>query len=110
MHQELIWTNAQRIAERYSYSERSRYREAARTLRIPYWDWTSSPEMPALVSEPSITINGPGGRYNVSNPLYEYAFHPQPPAAEFPPGDYVSSSFWWAFRQQTGEEVEYVFD
>lgn len=86
-----MWTNAQRIAERYPYSERPRYREAARTLRIPYWDWTSNPEMPALVSEPSLEINGPGGRYNVSNPLYEYAFHPQPPAAEFPPGDYVSA-------------------
>lgn len=51
--------------------------------------------MPALVSEPSIAINGPGGRYNVSNPLYEYAFHPQPSAAEFPPRDYVSA---WAFN------------
>lgn len=49
--------------------------------------------MPALVSEPSLEINGPGGRYNVSNPLYEYAFHPQPPSAEFPPGDYVSAEF-----------------
>lgn len=77
-------------------------------MRIPYWDWTSSPEMPALVSEPSVTINGPGGQYNVSNPLYEYAFHPQPPAADFPPGDYVS--LWFLVGFQTGEEVEYVFD
>lgn len=77
-------------------------------MRIPYWDWTSSPEMPALVSEPSIEINGPGGRYNVSNPLYEYAFHPQPPAADFPPGDYVS--LWFLVGFQTGEEAEYVFD
>lgn len=64
--------------------------------------------MPALVSEPSIEINGPGGRYNVSNPLYEYAFHPQPSAADFPPGDYVS--LWFLVVFQTGEETEYAFD
>ncbi len=90
--QELIWTNAQYIAMRYPFSERWRYREAARTLRIPYWDWTINPAMPDLTNTPWITINAPGGPSNVSNPLFEYAFHPQPPGTDFPPGDYVSAT------------------
>lgn len=41
--------------------------------------------MPDLTNIRWITINAPYGPCNVSNPLYEYTFHPQPAAADFPP-------------------------
>ena len=88
--QQIIWKNAQHIARSYPFSQRSKYQEAARTLRIPYWDWAINPAMPDLTNTPSITINSPRGLCNVSNPLYDYTFHPQPSAADFPPRDIVS--------------------
>ena len=43
--------------------------------------------MPDVVNSPTITVNCPNGITNIANPLYSYTFHPQPSAADFPPGD-----------------------
>lgn len=41
--------------------------------------------MPPEVSQPTIFINAPNGALSVRNPLYNYAFHPQPSSSDFPP-------------------------
>ena len=82
---EVIWLNAQWIAARYPAPQRARYRAAARTLRIPFWDWSLDATMPPEVSQPTIYINAPEGTVNVPNPLYSYTFHPLPSEDEFPP-------------------------
>lgn len=43
--------------------------------------------MPDVVSVPRLLINTPAGLQNTTNPLYNYTFHPQPSASDFPPGD-----------------------
>lgn len=43
--------------------------------------------MPDLVNSPMISVNSPHGVMNIVNPLYNYTFHPQPSAADFPPSD-----------------------
>lgn len=48
--------------------------------------------MPAVVSQPTITITSPQGPKAIANPLYNYTFHPQPSAFDFPPDDPVSSA------------------
>ncbi|KAL8714757.1 MAG: hypothetical protein Q9220_001270 [cf. Caloplaca sp. 1 TL-2023] len=83
--QQVIWSNAQQIAATYPRSQRTRYRDAARTLRVPYWDWSTTPMMPAEVSQPFIQINAPNGNTEVINPLYNYTFHPLPSSSDFPP-------------------------
>ncbi|KAL8988921.1 MAG: hypothetical protein Q9177_002084 [Variospora cf. flavescens] len=85
LYEQAIWNYARQIAESYPVSRRAVYREAAWTLRIPYWDWSISPTMPPEVNAPTIYINGPTGILNAINPLYNYTFHPQPSDADFPP-------------------------
>ncbi|KAL8831655.1 MAG: hypothetical protein Q9191_000732 [Dirinaria sp. TL-2023a] len=43
--------------------------------------------MPDAVNQPIISINTATGPQTVVNPLYNYTFHPQPSAADFPPSD-----------------------
>lgn len=56
-------------------------------------DWALNATMPDTVSLPMITINGPLGVQTIENPLYNYTFHPQPSAADFPPSDTVRCFF-----------------
>ncbi len=46
--------------------------------------------MPDEVNQLMINVNTPQGQMDVVNPLYNYTFHPQPSATDFPPSDYVS--------------------
>lgn len=43
--------------------------------------------MPDSVNSPMISVNSPHGAMNIVNPLYNYTFHPQPSAPDFPPSD-----------------------
>lgn len=47
--------------------------------------------MPDPVNDPLITVNTPNGSQSIINPLYNYTFHPQPSASEFPPDDQLSA-------------------
>ena len=86
-----MWTHAQRLAQNYPPAQRGRYQAAATTFRVPYWDWTLNATMPDPVNDPMITINTPEGVQNMVNPLYDYTFHPQPSASDFPPDDPLSA-------------------
>ena len=89
--QQILWTNAQQIAQTYPDSQRSQYQAAATTFRIPYWDWALNATMPDPVNDPMVNINTPKGQQNIVNPLYNYTFHPQPSASGFPPEDPLSA-------------------
>ena len=88
--QQLLWTNAQQIAATYPAAQRSTYQTAATNFRVPYWDWAINSTMPDPVNDPMITINTPRGTLSITNPLYNYTFHPHPSAADFPSIDTVS--------------------
>lgn len=88
--QHILWSHAQNIAAAYPPSRSAEYQAAAVGFRIPYWDWASNPMMPAAVSKVTINVTTPTGPRMIANPLYNYTFHPQPSAAEFPPNDLVS--------------------
>ncbi|KAA6415653.1 MAG: hypothetical protein FRX48_00369 [Lasallia pustulata] len=91
LFEQLLWNHAQVIAEWYPAATRSQYQAAAQTFRVPYWDWASSAEMPSVVSQPTITITSPQGPKATPNPLYNYTFHPQPSAFDFPPRDSITA-------------------
>lgn len=74
--QEIIWEKAQRIAVSFPESQRSEYESAAKTLRIPYWDWASNPEMPECTVTREIEITTRFGREIIQNPLYSYELNP----------------------------------
>ncbi|KAF6229867.1 hypothetical protein HO133_004204 [Letharia lupina] len=86
-YQQILWKYAQQIATTYPTAQRSTYQAAATTLRVPYWDWVLNATMPDPVNSPMISVNSPHGVTNIVNPLYNYTFHPQPSAVDFPPSD-----------------------
>ena len=91
--QQLLWTNAQQIAATYPAAQRSTYQTAAPPFRVPYWDWAINSTMPDPVNDPMITITTPQGTLSITNPLYNYTFHPHPSAADFPPTDTVGHPY-----------------
>lgn len=61
--------------------DRNRYVEAAKNLRVPYWDWAKKPSngqsaVPDVFLATQITVNMPDGEQTIDNPLYSYKFHP----------------------------------
>lgn len=89
--QQILWDYANRLAATYPLPQREQYQEAARSFRIPYWDWAASPSMPNLTNTANVLINLPSGMCNCPNPLSGYSFHPLPSSTDFPPGDPVSA-------------------
>lgn len=69
-------------ASKFPTSSRARYEDAARRLRLPYWDWAkniaaSEPVMPTTLTTPLIGVTFPNGTAaQVDNPLFDYNFHP----------------------------------
>lgn len=52
---------------------------AASTMRWPYWDWAASPRpgynnMPTVVSQKFVTIDGINGKQTIINPLFRHDF------------------------------------
>ncbi|MCJ1477585.1 hypothetical protein MMC13_006258 [Lambiella insularis] len=92
LYEQLLWEQAQKVAATYNTSEKATYQAAAKSFRMPYWDWSLNATMPTLVNVPIITIKTPKGVQSVPNPLYNYTFHPLPGASDFPQGDGIFSS------------------
>ncbi len=63
---------------------------AATTLRVPYWDWASTPTLPDVVTDMTTTVNTPYGMQTITNPLYNYTFQSDAAGNGFPAGDPVS--------------------
>ncbi|CAL5873567.1 uncharacterized protein PFLUO_LOCUS7847 [Penicillium psychrofluorescens] len=75
--QEVI-RHAKTIANQYTGSQKAKYVNAAQSLRIPFWDWAVSPQIPEVLSETQITVNTPTGQKTIHNPLQNYQFQNWP--------------------------------
>jgi hypothetical protein len=82
--QRALADQAQKIAKSYNSPQ---YQSAADNLRIPYWDWAETPNLPDVVTTPNISITVPSGPIIVKNPLYEYKFLNFPLNETLFPGD-----------------------
>jgi tyrosinase len=67
------------IASQYKPPVQTSYVAAAKTLRLPYWDWAASSAIPAIVSQPQVSVFTPTGLKTFDNPLYRYKFPPLDP-------------------------------
>ncbi|PGH18171.1 hypothetical protein AJ80_04558 [Polytolypa hystricis UAMH7299] len=88
LYENLIWEKAQKIAATYPENRKKGYVDAAKTLRIPYWDWASNAELPKSVVTREINVNTPTGTKTIRNPLYSYTFNPTV-AGGFPQDDFT---------------------
>lgn len=87
LFEQQIYEIATRLAGQYpAGSRRQQNQAAARTLRMPYWDWAmrppnNGPVLPTLLSNPTVNVNYPNGSIaTIENPLYAYRFRPLNPS------------------------------
>jgi tyrosinase len=60
-------------------NQQQRWRNAAATLRMPYWDWAMDPgqggsTVPSQMRDQTVTVTKPQGTVTIPNPLYKYSF------------------------------------
>ncbi|KAF1837944.1 Di-copper centre-containing protein [Decorospora gaudefroyi] len=77
---EQAWYQAvQEVIATFPSHQQQRWRNAASTLRMPYWDWAqepgnNQPTVPTLIRDQRVTVTKPTGTVNIPNPLYSYSF------------------------------------
>ncbi|KAF2466550.1 Di-copper centre-containing protein [Lindgomyces ingoldianus] len=69
----------QEVIATFPSGEQTRWKNAASTLRMPYWDWAKAPpsgEMstPTLMRDKTVTVTKPSGTVSIANPLYSYSW------------------------------------
>ncbi|KAI4602674.1 hypothetical protein KJ359_007892 [Pestalotiopsis sp. 9143b] len=80
-----LYNTVQTIAAWYPDEQREAFQKAADGFRIPYWDWAMTPANGSHVfpdvlwNSSQIEVNGPNGKQNISNPLFNYVFKPLNP-------------------------------
>ncbi|KAK5127553.1 hypothetical protein LTR85_006893 [Meristemomyces frigidus] len=79
LFEQQFMTVVNQIAASYPSSQLAAMQGAASTMRFPYWDWAAHPKpgyttLPVVVSEKTITVNGPSGSETINNPLYRHYF------------------------------------
>ncbi|KAJ3577361.1 hypothetical protein NPX13_g3208 [Xylaria arbuscula] len=78
LYEQLLSTEVQRLALEYTGDEASAYRAASEELRLPFWDWASDSSLPPSTTRENITVNGPDGKIELHNPLYNYRWQTYP--------------------------------
>ncbi|KAH8724533.1 common central domain of tyrosinase-domain-containing protein [Phaeosphaeriaceae sp. PMI808] len=62
----------------FPQDQRQRWRNAAQTLRMPYWDWAmetnGGPTVPTTIRDQQVTVTKPQGQVTIANPLYSYSW------------------------------------
>ncbi|KAF2101347.1 Di-copper centre-containing protein [Rhizodiscina lignyota] len=76
LYEQIISECAQSLAPRYPATIRADYVNAAKTLRLPYWDWASTPALPEFLQRATCTVRSPEGFRTIQNPLYQYKYPP----------------------------------
>ncbi|KAF2849362.1 Di-copper centre-containing protein [Plenodomus tracheiphilus IPT5] len=69
----------QEAIDEFPSGQQQRWRNAAATLRIPYWDWAMDPgpggaTVPQSMRDTTVRVIEPSGPATIPNPLYSYTF------------------------------------
>ncbi|CCA72436.1 related to tyrosinase precursor (monophenol monooxygenase) [Serendipita indica DSM 11827] len=78
LFEQVLYKHVNDIAASYTdAAKKTKYQAAARSFRIPYWDWALNADLPDFVSQQTtVTVDTPTGQQTIPNPLYQYTFHP----------------------------------
>lgn len=78
MFEQALHLSIQEVINEFPTSQQTRLRNAARTLRMPYWDWAMDSgdgrTVPTSMRDKTVTVNGPRGQVTINNPLYSYTW------------------------------------
>ncbi|KAL1654490.1 hypothetical protein SLS61_003094 [Didymella pomorum] len=75
--EQALYQSIQEVINTFPESQRSRWQQAASTLRMPYWDWAQdggSATVPTQIRDQTVTVTKPSGRTTIPNPLYSYSW------------------------------------
>ncbi|KAK1566088.1 uncharacterized protein LY79DRAFT_572780 [Colletotrichum navitas] len=80
LFEQVLGSHIQAIAANYSGSRAQEYKTAADNWRHPYWDWAADggAQLPTIATQTTITVNGPGGKVTMANPLLGYKWQSFP--------------------------------
>lgn len=78
LEQEMIKI-AKNLARQYPTGTRAAMVNAANILRLPFWDWAANAPnggnvLPAIITNPTVTVQGPSGSVTFNNPLHHFTF------------------------------------
>jgi len=67
----------QEVIATFPSNQQQRWKDAASTLRIPFWDWARQPPsgestVPTLFRDQRVSVTKPQGQVTINNPLYNY--------------------------------------
>ncbi|RCI07729.1 hypothetical protein L249_5763 [Ophiocordyceps polyrhachis-furcata BCC 54312] len=75
LFEQTLAERARQIASSYPEQVRAQWLSAAETLRSPYWDWASDPQVPPATLAPTVRVTGNQLlEIEIQNPLAPYAF------------------------------------
>ncbi|CAE7176808.1 Tyrosinase multi-domain protein [Pyrenophora teres f. teres] len=100
MEQALYLAVLEVIAD-FPSNQQQRLKDAASTLRLPFWDWATklgNPVIPTMLTDQTVGVTKPQGPVRIPNPLYKYAMGDYP--AELGPGPW--NSFPESLRRPLG--------
>ncbi|KAK6507698.1 hypothetical protein TWF481_006121 [Arthrobotrys musiformis] len=70
--------------------QKDEYREAARTWRLPYWDYALNPKMANIAADQDVHIEFPNGEVHpVRNPMWQYKFDKEKTMGDDSLGDWA---------------------
>lgn len=75
--EQALFQSIQEVINTFPESQRNRWRQAASTFRMPYWDWAvdgGANTVPTLVRDQTVTVTKPSGLVTIPNPLYSYSW------------------------------------
>ncbi|KAK0671041.1 hypothetical protein QBC41DRAFT_335569 [Cercophora samala] len=92
LFEQALYTSIQKIANQFPEGTlRTKYVEAAKTFRMPYFDWASQPPsgssaFPSAFTTPNLQVVDIDGKTkSTANPIYRFVFHPvNPSPGNFP--------------------------
>ncbi|KAI8939615.1 hypothetical protein NX059_003376 [Plenodomus lindquistii] len=74
---EQAWYQAvQEVIAQFPSNQQQRWRNAAATLRMPYWDWAieTNTAVPQAMRDPTVRVTKPSGSVTIPNPIYSYSW------------------------------------
>ena len=85
VYEQAWYQNVLEVIATFPANQQARWKAAARTLRMPFWDWARTPlsgqtNVPASIRDTTVTVTKPSGKVTISNPLYSYSFGSSLPA------------------------------
>lgn len=79
LQQQAWYQSVNEVIATFPSAQQTRWKNAARTLRMPYWDWAKLPpsgqtNVPASIRDQTVSVTKPSGKVTIPNPLYSYTW------------------------------------